>query len=142
MSECVLDLERYGHLVRIREEVDPNLEMAAIHRRVFQAGGPAVFYENVAGSKFKAVSNLFGSIERSKFLFRETLEKVQKLVALRNDPTQAIRRPWRYGKVLLTAFSALPKKARNNSVLHGETNIDQLPQVKCWPDDGGAFIRL
>jgi UbiD family decarboxylase len=39
LEECVLDLERNKQLVRIREEVDPNLEMAEIHRRVYQAGG-------------------------------------------------------------------------------------------------------
>ena len=40
LNDCIIDLEKHGHLVRISEEVDPTLEMAAVHRRVFAAGGP------------------------------------------------------------------------------------------------------
>ena len=47
LEACLLDLEKAGHLVRIKEEVDPNLEMAAIHLRVYEMGGPAILYENV-----------------------------------------------------------------------------------------------
>lgn len=70
LDECILDLEKAGQLVRIREEVDPYLEMAAIHMRINAAGGPALLFENVKGSNFRAVSNLFGNLERSKFIFR------------------------------------------------------------------------
>ena len=31
LADCVADLEKNGHLIRIKEEVDPYLEMAAIH---------------------------------------------------------------------------------------------------------------
>jgi 3-polyprenyl-4-hydroxybenzoate decarboxylase len=55
LEACLLDLEKAGHLVRIKEEVDPNLEMAAIHLRVYEMGGPAILFENVKGSKFRAV---------------------------------------------------------------------------------------
>ena len=47
LEECLLDLERNGQLIRIKEEVDPHLEMAAIHLRVYEAGGPALLFENV-----------------------------------------------------------------------------------------------
>ena len=49
---CVLGLERNGHLVRIKEEVDPYLEMASIHRRIFDQAGPALLFENVKGVKY------------------------------------------------------------------------------------------
>ena len=112
MQACVADLEKHGHLVRILEEVDPNLEMAAIHRRVFEAGGPAVFYENVKGSPFTAVSNLFGTIERSNFLFRDTLARVKQLVGLKADPMKALKKPFQHLSVPFTALNALPMKAR------------------------------
>lgn len=86
LRECINDLEKHKHLVRIKEEVDPSLEMAAIHLRVHEAGGPAVYFENIKGCKFPAVSNLFGTTERSRFIFRDTLETVKKLVALKADP--------------------------------------------------------
>ena len=72
LEECLLDLEKNGHLLRIKEEVDPYLEMAAIHLRVYEAGGPALLFEKVKGSRFRAASNIFGTIERSKFIFRDS----------------------------------------------------------------------
>ena len=58
MKEAVLDLEKHGQLVRIREEVDPNLEMAEIHKRIYDAQGPALLFERVKNSPFPAVSNI------------------------------------------------------------------------------------
>ena len=72
LQQAVDDLEKHGHLIRIKEEVDPNLQMSSIHLRVHEMGGPALLYENVKGSPFMAVSNLFGTIERSRFMFRKT----------------------------------------------------------------------
>ncbi|HEX8516129.1 MAG TPA: UbiD family decarboxylase [Bacteroidia bacterium] len=142
-EECVLDLERNGHLVRIKEEVSSELEMAAIHLRVFENNGPAILFENIKGCGFRAVSNLYGDTKRSKFIFRDTLEKIKTLIDLKNDPLEAIRHPFKYANVGMTAFSALPRRSRfSNPVLRNETSISKLPQVKCWPDDGGAFVTL
>jgi len=62
LEDCLLDLENTGQLVRIKEEVDPNLQMAAIHLRVFEASGPALLFENVKGSRFRAASNIYGNL--------------------------------------------------------------------------------
>src|SRR5215218_7500701 len=95
LEECLIDLEKNGQLTRVKEEVDPYLEMAAIHLRVHEAGGPALLFENVKGSKYRAASNIFGSLERSKFIFRNTLATVQKLIELKNDPVKAIKSPFK-----------------------------------------------
>ncbi len=143
LRECVLDLEKHGHLVRVKEEVDPVLEMAAIHLRVHEAGGPALFFENVKGCKFPAVSNLFGTKERSRFIFRDTIETVKRLVELRSDPVSAIRHPFANAGAMLSSLKALPKKARfSQPVLAHETTVSQLPRIKHWPGDGGAFVTL
>lgn len=75
LEACLLDLEKNGQLIRIKEAVDPYLEMAAIHLRVYEAKGPALLFENVKGSRFRAASNIFGTLERSKFIFRDTDRK-------------------------------------------------------------------
>ncbi|MFK8104119.1 MAG: UbiD family decarboxylase [Saprospiraceae bacterium] len=143
MQDCVLDLEKNGHLVRIKIPVDPNLEMAEIHRRVFDAGGPALLFENVKGSPFPAVSNIYGTYSRTDFLFRHTLEKVQKVIELKASPDNLLKNPLRYLSAPFTALSALPMKSRFGvPVAYGETTIDQLPLVKSWKDDGGAFVTL
>ena len=76
LRECILDLEREGHLRRIQEEIDPYLEAAEIQRRVFAAGGPALLFERVRGCQFPLASNLFGSRARVHFLFRDALDGV------------------------------------------------------------------
>ncbi len=142
-QECIDDLEKHGHLIRIKEEVDSNLEMAAIHLRVFENNGPAILFENIKGCKFRAASNLYGSVERSKFIFRDTIEKIKTLIDLKNNPLEAVKNPFKYANVGLTAFSALPKKSRfSNPVLRNQINVSDLPQIKCWPNDGGAFVTL
>jgi len=143
LEECLLDLERNGHLVRIKEEVDPNLQMAAIHLRVFEAQGPALLFENVRGSSFRAASNIFGTLERSKFIFRHSLDAVQRLIELKNDPVQAIKHPIDNFSAGLAALKALPLKSPfSKPVLTNEIKISDLPLIKHWPMDGGAFVTL
>lgn len=140
---CLVDLEKNGHLVRIKEEVDPNLEMAAIHLRVHEAGGPALLFEQVKGTKFRAASNIFGTLERSKFIFRDTLSLVQKMVELKNDPIKAIKSPIQNFGAGIAALKALPlNNPFNKAVLYEEIRISDLPLVKHWPMDGGAFVTL
>jgi 4-hydroxy-3-polyprenylbenzoate decarboxylase len=142
LAECVSDLEKHGHLLRIKEEVDPYLEMAAIHLRIFEQEGPAILFENVKGSPFPAVSNLFGTLERSKFMFRDSLEKVQQLVSLRSDPMKALKNPFKFAGAGLTALSALPLKQSLFKSVFSKTNISSLPQIVNWPMDGGPFITM
>ncbi len=142
LTDCLTDLEKNGRLVRIKEEVDPYLEMAAIHLRVYEKQGPALLFENIKGSRFKAVSNLFGTLERSKFIFRDTLHKVEQLVALRNDPLKALKNPLKYFNTGLTALSALPLKQSLFKKKFQKTTISALPQIVNWPMDGGSFITM
>lgn len=142
MQECIADLEQAGHLIRVTEEVDPNLEMAAIHLRTFEAGGPALYFEKVKGSKYGAVSNLFGTIERSKYIFRDTWESTQEVIALRNDPMKALKQPHRYAGTGLAARKALPIKKSGLPADFEEIRISDLPMIKSWPNDGGAFVTL
>lgn len=143
MEACLFDLEQNGHLVRIKEEVDPNLEMAAIHLRVFEAGGPALLFEQVKGSNFRAASNIFGTLERSKFIFRDTLTLVQQMVALKNDPIKAIKSPLKHLNAGIAALKALPlKNPLSKPVLEQEIRISDIPLIKHWPMDGGAFVTL
>jgi 4-hydroxy-3-polyprenylbenzoate decarboxylase len=117
--------------------------MAEIHRRIFEKGGPAILFENVKGSPFPALSNLYGTIERTDFLFRKTFPLVKQVIELKADPTHFFRNPLRYWRAPFTALSALPKRSRLRApVAYGTTTIDQLPLIKSWPMDGGAFVTL
>ncbi len=143
LEECLLDLEKNSQLIRIKEEVDPYLEMAAIHLRVHEAGGPALLFENVKGSKFRAASNIFGTLERSEFIFRNTLKTVQQLIELKDDPVKALKSPFKNFNTGLAALKALPKKNPiQKPVLFEQIKISDLPQIQHWPMDGGAFVTL
>lgn len=143
LESCLLDLEQHGHLLRIKEEVDPRLEMAAIHLRVHEMKGPALLFEKVKGSKFRCSSNLFGTLPRSEFIFRDSLKSVQDLIELKNDPMKAIKRPFQHIKTGLAALNALPlKNPSQKPVLFQEIKIEDLPQILHWPMDGGAFVTM
>ena len=142
LQECVADLERSKQLIRIDAEVDPRLEVAEIQRRVYAAGGPALLFTRQKGCRFPLLANLFGTIERTRFLFRDTLDAVRHLVELKIDPLAFARNPWKYRGAPFTALHTLPKFVSRGPVLKNETTIDQLPQIINWPDDGGAFITL
>ncbi len=143
LEQCLLDLEKHKHLIRVTEPVDPHLEMAAIHLKVYEAGGPALLFEHVKGSKYRAASNIFGSLQRSKFIFRHNFEKVQKLIQLKADPVKAIKQPFKNFGVGMAALKALPlKNPSSKPVLYQQINIHDLPLIQHWPMDGGAFVTL
>jgi 4-hydroxy-3-polyprenylbenzoate decarboxylase len=143
LEECIAYLEKAGQLIRIKEEVDPYLEMAAIHLKVNAASGPALLFEKVKGSKFRAVSNLFGDLNRSRFIFKDTLETTKNVIALRNDPMSILKNPFKHVNSGFAASKALPLKSLS-SKLDGfeEIQISDLPLIHHWPGDGGAFITL
>ncbi len=143
LQETVDDLDRHGRLLRISTELDPDQEIAEVHRRIFEAQGPAILFERVKGSPFRALSNLYGTFERTSWLFRDTLEKVQRIVELKVDPARLAKAPLAYASAPLTALTSVPKRYVGRApVLRGRTQVSQLPQIKSWPDDGGAFVTM
>ncbi|MEL6843441.1 MAG: UbiD family decarboxylase, partial [Bacteroidota bacterium] len=143
LQQCVRDLEKNGHLVRVKEEIDPYLEIAEIQRRAYEQQTPAILFENVKGSPFPALANLFGTIERTNFIFRSTLKQVKKIVQAKADPTAILKAPHTYLATPFAAVKALPLKSRFGApILHGKTTISQLPQVHSWPMDGGPYVTL
>lgn len=142
LRECVDDLERHRRLVRIDAELDAGLEVAEVHRRVCAAGGPALLFTRIRGCRFPMVSNLFGTLDRARFLFRDTLADMQRLVELKTDPAKLLRKPWQYAGATRCAAAMLPKSVSWAAATANETTISELPQQISWPEDGGAFITL
>ena len=142
MRDCLKDLDKTGQLIIIEDPVDPNLVIAEIHRRVFEAGGPALLFASVKGSPFPAVSNIYGTFERTEFMFRDTLPKVKEIVRMKADPSKVLKSPFSSMHSGLTAITALPKKVRSPLRGFKETSVSALPQIISWPDDGGAFVTM
>ncbi len=142
LHECLADLERVGQLRRIDAEVDAELLAGAIQRRVFQARGPALLFTRVKDCAFPMAANLFGTLERVHFLFRDTLRSVERLFQLKADPMEGLKHPLRSASLLPALLHTLPKRVRSGPVLACETSISKLPRLKSWPRDGGAYVTL
>src|SRR5262245_46950080 len=128
LRECIDDLESSQQLVRIESEVDARLEAAEIHRRVCAAAGPAIYFSRIKGCRFPMVSNLFGTIERARFMFRDGLERVRRLIELKIDPTVVFRQPLRFAGAPIAGLAMIPKFVGRGDITANETTISQLPQ--------------
>jgi 4-hydroxy-3-polyprenylbenzoate decarboxylase len=142
LAAAVRELEASGQLLRIEEPVSAELEVGAIQRRVFQHGGPALLFTRVDDSPFPLLGNLFGTAARTRYLFRDTLATIERLVAAKVDPAGLLRRPGQLPAIVRSASHLLPKRVRSGPILAHTTTLDRLPQLKSWPRDGGAFITL
>jgi len=142
LRECVHDLDRAGRLVRLTEEVDPDLEIAEIQRRVVRSGGPAVLFERVRGCAFPMLGNLFGTLERAEYIFRDTLPTVRQLMRAAADPNSLLKNPLAHWKLPFHAWRTLPKRVTQGPILARQCSVGELPQLRSWPGDGGAFVTL
>lgn len=142
LAETVRDLEQAGQLVRIDYPIDPELELAEVQRRLYRQQAPAVLFTRPRGTAFPMLANLYGTMDRMRFLFRDTLDDVRKLVELKADPDKARRRPWRYWKLPFLLGRLRPRYVRSGAILRHRVPLSALPHLRCWPDDGGAFVTL
>jgi 4-hydroxybenzoate decarboxylase subunit C len=140
-------LEREHDLITIKTEVDPYLELAEIHRRVIERGGPALLFEKVKGSRFPVVTNLFGTerrIERAfgtkpEALVREVVQVAEALLP---------PRPAKLWQHRALALEALKLGTRNTSrapvtqVMDRPARLNELPVLTTWQEDGGPFFTL
>jgi len=143
LEQALLDLEKAGMLKRIHAEVDPHLEMAEIARENFRQGGPALLFEHVKGSKFRAACNIFGSDERFNFLFRDGFEQTKIAVQFKSNPVEFFKHasPAKLLRAMCAGISSLPRSSGSIKDFE-ECSLSDLPQLVSWPLDGGAFITL
>ncbi len=142
--ELVRGLEKQGDLIRIKDEIDPFLEMGEIQRRAYRSGGPALLFERVKGSPFPAASNLFGTPERIRYIFRDTIDGVKRVMEIKGDPSSVSKNPLKVLSLLPVLYHGLPKRvsARRTPSLWRTTTLDKLPGIVSWKKDGGRYITL
>lgn len=142
-------LWREKEIVEIAVEVDPYLELAEIHRRVVEEGGPALLFTRVKGSRFPVVSNLFGTVRRMEMAMGPKPEEVihRAVKAMDKLMPPKIKNLWEERSWLLNiARCGLRNVPANRAPVLGasmaEVNLHQLPVLTSWQDDGGAFFTL
>ena len=150
INDFIADLDKRGLLSRIRESVDPHLEIAAVTDRVCKlpGGGPGLLFERPTGFDMPVATNLFGSTERMCLaLGAPSLDAVAKDI----DDMMTPKMP----AGMLDAFKMLPmldrlrdlmpktvKDAPCQEIVKRDGTLDELPILKTWPDDGGRYITL
>jgi UbiD family decarboxylase len=141
------DLNRSGDLVTIDAEVDPYLEAAEVHRRVIAAGGPALLFTNMKGSRFPLAMNLFGTARRAERAFGERpLRLIKRIVRLAETllpPTP--RNLWDARDVGLEMLKVGTRRVSRGPVIEhadADVHLETLPIITSWHEDGGPFITL
>jgi 4-hydroxy-3-polyprenylbenzoate decarboxylase len=151
LREFIAELEKRGDLVRIKTEVDPNLEMTEIADRTLRAGGPALLFENPKGFNTPVLANLFGTEQRVALGMGQeeisALREVGELLAYlkQPDPPKGMRDLVDKAPVLKQVLNMGPKTVRNPACQYhakqgDEVDLYQLPIQTCWPGDAGPLV--
>jgi UbiD family decarboxylase len=141
------DLERRGDLVRVKAEVDPNQEITVIQHRVIAAGGPALLFERVKGSRHSIVSNLFGTSQRVSLVCgTDPAELGQRIVRVAHQlMPPSVPGLWRLRHDIRRLLPMRMRRVQGGPVLdqcQEPAELNQLPVLTCWPEDGGPFFTL
>ena len=150
LQEFVKRLSEEGELLRITEEVSPELEITEITDRVVKCEGPALLFEKVKGYEMPVLTNAFGSLHRiSLALGVSDLEALGQEISdfLQVEAPDSLFKKLKMIPKLKRLAHMFPKMVRKapcqEIVLEGEeVDLLRLPVLKCWPKDGGAFITL
>ena len=140
-------LRREKDLITVDVEVDPYLELPEVHRRVIDAGGPALLFQRVKGSRFPVVTNLFGTAKRIDLAFGSRPEQfIKQMVSVAESllpPDRA--KLWRH-RSLIRNFFKLGTRAVSRAPVNEQTitpaRLRDLPVLTTWQEDGGPFITL
>jgi 4-hydroxy-3-polyprenylbenzoate decarboxylase len=151
LRDFLAQLERRGELKRIAVEVDPYLEITEICDRTLRAGGPALLFERVKGSKFPVLANLFGTPHRVALGMGEeevaALREVGRLLAFLKepDPPRGMRDAWEKLPIFKKVLDMAPKERSSapcqQFLLEGDAvDLGRFPIQTCWPEDAGPLI--
>ncbi len=151
LRDFIAVLESRGELKRIKQEIDPNLEMTEICDRTLRAAGPALLFENPKGYNYPVLANLFGTPERVALGMGEesvtALREVGKVLAMLKEPEppKGMKDAWEKLPIFKQVLHMGPKVVKNAAcqthVIEGDAvDLSTLPIQTCWPGDAGPLI--
>lgn len=149
LRSFIEQLRREKSLIEVEAEVDPNLELAEIHRRVIDAQGPALLFKRVKGSSFPVVTNLFGTRDRvdqaigphPEIMVQRAVAGLEKLMPpVPSALWQEKDWIWSFAKSGLRQVSA--RSAPILEIKDSKVDLTKLPVLTSWPEDGGPFLTL
>lgn len=148
LRDFVRFLEARGQLRRIQREIDPVLEVSEIAQRVMRAGGPALLFENIKGSRFPLLINTYATRERMSWaLGVDDLSQHATTIAelVKAQPPVSLMDKIRMLPKLGRVASAMPRTvgtAPCQQIIETNPDLTRLPILTTWPEDGGPYITL
>lgn len=144
-------LEQAGELIRIKEYVNPQLEITEIVDRISKSNhNKALFFENT-GTPFPLLINSMGSYKRMCMALGvaeldDVSKEIENIFKLLAGPKEGILDKLKLLPKLGEISSWMPKviggKGECQQVIMNEPDITKFPVMKCWPEDGGPFVTL
>ena len=150
LAGFIEELAKRDELRRIKDYVNPELEITEITDRISKSGGKALLFED-NGTVFPLLINAYGSDKRMAMAIGRTdLDDVGKEISELFGKLSAT------GGTIFNKISSLPsllrlagfmpsrsrRKGICQQVIHRDPDTGILPVLKCWPHDGGRFITL
>jgi 4-hydroxy-3-polyprenylbenzoate decarboxylase len=151
LRDFMAGLEQLGELKRVAEPVSARLEMTALSDRVLRSGGPALWFQNPAGYKISALTNLFGTTRRVALGMGATevneLRDVGRVLASLKEPEppKGLKDAGKLLQMAKALWDMKPASVRRaacqEEVLEGsEVDLGGLPIQTCWPGDVAPLI--
>ncbi len=152
LQEFIEVLDKEGELLRVKEYVNPHLEIAEITDRISKSpnGGKALLFENT-GHDFPVLMNAYGSDKRMCLALQvanlnDVAREIEMLFHLLSSPKENIIDKLKLLPKLGQFASWMPKvisgKGACQQVIMEDADITKLPVITCWPKDGGPFVTL
>lgn len=150
LNQFIQVLEEAGELVRIKEYVDPKLEITEITDRISKEYGPALLFENT-GYDFPVLINSMGTEKRMAMALGvdkldDVAKEIEGLFKLLTGPKNSMLDKLKMLPQLGEIASWMPKeisgKGACQEVVMKDPDITKLPVLTCWPEDGGPFVTL
>jgi 4-hydroxy-3-polyprenylbenzoate decarboxylase len=148
IQQFIEKLEKAGELKRVKTEVDTNLEIAEILRRVSYAKGPAVLFENIKDYKIPVLGNAFGSVKRLELGletsdFSEIGQRIADMTKMEipSGIFNKLRKLPELSK-MSESFPKLEKDGVVTEITIESPTFDNIPILKSWPNDAGKFITF
>ena len=152
LREFIDFLESQNELHYIDVSVNRDLEISEITDRAVKSGGPALYFRNVEGFSIPIVTNLFGTHQRMAWALgvessEELTQKVRDILGIVKTPPESLFDKLKILKDMADLAKTQPKTISSGPcqevVKMGlEADLNSLPHLQCWPDDGGRFITL
>ena len=148
IGQFIKELENAGELKRVKTQVDVNLEIAEILKRIMYANGPAVLFEDVKGYDMPVLGNAFGSIKRLEIGLQTSdfTEIGQRIVDMTKmeipsgflNKIKKLPELSKMGEI----FPKLENSGPVTEVINDSPSFDKIPILKTWPKDAGKFITF